>query len=696
MARFKVEVKHSASGGVWEDVTAYIVPVWDAGVLVAERTCLQTTAGAVAFTLVDRDTDKAAHYWVERLATSTTVPEVRLSAVTNETTGTTQELFYGRIEPDMFTYDGDVLTGFTACPLLQWADKVDVYPAAGGQGVTSQYSGKAETLLTTLLRKLGCQAGSVADVEVKDYALGAAQTDADWNHTRRHWAGTGVAVDADGVSDLLPAPEASEARAFVLKHGRLYAVTLTGGLAEVLNSSSQPYTTTGHRLFRFVCPGGAEGFAIVEARLRSSWTRQTQPWGGAQYVSAALSLAGLAAAMFVPGLGQLAKLGLLAAGAAAGYGVNELTKSINDSANADSFWAATGVRVLDIGNGTSGPGGVGRGFNAAFSLTNTPYVWTPADSVSTAQVGVTPNSSPGEVYYAVWRAAERSVEVWQAFYTAGGTWDKWMITHPRLNNCGIPVGGMAAVGWTTANGYRTLILGTASGYVLMTQDAAMRWRQWTILRKEPPSRFCVALGNDYSGLKLAHFVYGNGAENTNGQALVITKIAGTTTPPTETLVSGMPDSTDRVLHAGPAHYQIAGYTYATGVYQHRDSEGRVLLYAGGLRVQSGSTAVEFDGQFCQYPLPDSGRDWRPPMLWFDNSQAVYRLLTCCCWLDRDRLVTDFASTSLYAQAYIHHDFARDRRSIGQVLAEAQRSFWLYLRLGSLDPCNDADDVRVVS
>ncbi|MBM3314054.1 hypothetical protein FJY70_05640, partial [candidate division WOR-3 bacterium] len=224
----------------------------------------------------------------------------------------------------------------------------------------------------------------------------------------------------------------------------------------------------------------------------------------------------------------------------------------------------------------------------------------------------------------------------------------------------------------------------------------MRWRQWTILRKEPPSRFCVALGNDYSGLKLAHFVYGNGAENTNGQALVITKIAGTTTPPTETLVSGMPDSTDRVLHAGPAHYQIAGYTYATGVYQHRDSEGRVLLYAGGLRVQSGSTAVEFDGQFCQYPLPDSGRDWRPPMLWFDNSQAVYRLLTCCCWLDRDRLVTDFASTSLYAQAYIHHDFARDRRSIGQVLAEAQRSFWLYLRLGSLDPCNDADDVRVVS
>ena len=60
-----------------------------------------------------------------------------------------------------------------------------------------------------------------------------------------------------------------------------------------------------------------------------------------------------------------------------------------------------------------------------------------------------------------------------------------------------------------------------------------------------------------------------------------------------------------------------------------------------------------------------------------------RFTAYCQRDDDDRVLTDGYTSGLYAQAYIHHDFKRERVSVADLVRECCRSFWLYPNIATL-------------
>ncbi len=81
-------------------------------------------SGTITFRIIDKHTNKNTHHWIDTIAAGGPIP-VRVKHSSGAL------LFWGRIEPGLCTYEGDCLTTFTACSLLQFAAKLDVNHEAG-------------------------------------------------------------------------------------------------------------------------------------------------------------------------------------------------------------------------------------------------------------------------------------------------------------------------------------------------------------------------------------------------------------------------------------------------------------------------------------------------------------------------------------------------------------------------------------
>lgn len=794
-SRFYVWVKHSGTSGNWLDISGVVMPDWDGSSIVSEEGVGNFSAGSITFNVVDRDVTTARAV-LNALATSTTVPEVRVTWGTTGETGF-ETFFYGRVEPDLFTYEGAVISSFTACSLLQYLDKLDAHnvdegttlltsadgdrvggppsknwaidPAAtdlynccvtagdvatiggvdytiakvtgpkwftvtadivaasGGcvikRGTLGQFSGPvARTvsgrpvgLAPILLRKAMIQDSSIIDCLVLDKDLRAdpdnpVQSDTDWNHVKRCWSDSTVDLAGDTAGDVVAASQDcmdNDVLAFTLKHGRLYAIHAgadgvheEGELTEVLDGSGDPYTTTGHRLFNFLAEDDTRCLAVFEAEKRHTYTRQTGQAAWGPWATGAVGIAGTALAIAAGPLGwgawAAAAISLGAAGAAAGLGALSTTHA--DMANSDQFYACTGVRVLDMGDGTNGTGGVGRDINryqAAPYSTNLRYV--PGDSVCTDAFVKTVSDCPGVILFAPFDEVNQKITVMYYYWnTNTSQWDGPIINagSASAGDTGKPTGGMVSV-------ERNVVVGTANGCFQLTCQANGGWAGRSIVMDRPPSRFLAALRRIDDTDRYLEVLWGNDSQYVLEQQYLD---GGTwfATPPAHDLytitssLSGM-----RLLVSNPYVIELSGADHTPVIYEAIDADGRRLLYAGFVRTTGATPGAQLYGHtsaeaVCQYPLANIGGDWRPPVLYLDDTQDVYRFLTLCCWLDRDYLITDVHHSSCYARAYVHADFKRDRVSIAQALRGLAQSFYCYLRILDRDPCASTDEPRLIS
>jgi hypothetical protein len=722
---FKVEVRLA---GTWTDLTAYVQSAWRTEDITAERGLGNYVAGSITFSIVDRDTDKTARYWAQALATALIVPEVRITA-NDPVLPAPKIVFYGRVEPALFTYEDSVISTFTVCSLMQWAEKQNVMDALTSLAPTGRYSGSSAAIITAVLRALGCLAGTSADVVIKDYALGTTQDKADWNHTKRHWSDDDIDLDRDTVSDVYHVcqDESRNTWSFVCKHGRLYRSTLDGELTEVKDALNAAYTTTGHRLFRFVAEDDTECLAVVEVEKRRSYTHQGGQAAWSNWVSGGLAVAGAAVALLAGPLGWASWIASAALGGAAvgGMAASALGKTWRDVANGDSFYAVTGVRILSIGDGTNGAGGVGRS-GATWDNTvvappaATRYVYVPGDAVCIQNL----TGLRAAILWTVWSDTSSTATPTRTAWTyraSNGTWS-WVnqgIPGMGTSECGKPV--------SMAVAEENYFVGASNGYlVAIPCNSHGEYAHDTrfVNSQQAAGRFVAAIAIDAgSGNWYSYFVPGNGyscdiSGKLRGAAIKTQfKWLGNLFCHNMAIPPGQPawpttDPEPIGLETSPAleaflvvsaHYQpvtISTVAYLPCLYESMDADGRRLLYAGMLYAWTGGIrcrAHNDTATFSTYPLPWTGGDWRPPVTFQDvNQSSRWRFLTACAGQDGDRLTVDFCSTSLWAKAYIHGDFKRDSMSMGQLLTEAARSFWLYLRLSTLDACNSADDVRVIS
>jgi len=710
MARFKVEVRHSGNTPNWTDITEYVKPEWDTE-LTTETSLGNITTGNITFRVIDRDTDQDTHHWFETLASSTTDPEVKLSALLADG-ATYQTIFWGRVEQSLYTYENDCVSSFTACTLRGYANKLDMH-YANGQAVTGQYSGPAATILETALRKAGFTAGSVSDVVIHDWFRGddendPVQTDQDWNHVKRYWSNTDLtsgdtrngSLDDSTSGDVLPAPQGQTgAKAFTIWHGRLCRIKSENGydvMEEVLDNSGDPYTTTGHRLGRFIGPGGIECICIFEVEERHSYTRQSITDKGWSGVATGVAIASGIAAMAIPGLQWWGIVAIGLGGTAASYGIDAAATRNNDLANADRFYALTGGRVLSVGDGTNGGAeGVGIAFNQPFTaFHNLKYHYTAGDSCCTSV-----QSWAGGEYSDIWIAETNELD--QTVWVSRTSWVKgdnaWLPWNRVLRKFwtdagGKPCGGMAV---KQSCGYCGGVDGGFTFHPLSSgvYDAKpVTGLDRPAARQIAPMEFSV----EGAGYYMA-FIVGNGTGKAIEQKFL--EVNGyapdSMSVPVLADISGLPQHAVILsTNAQPIGYE--GYDKTSCIYEVADSNGRKNYYVGVLYTGQ-DRGPTYDSSYMDKPIPALGGDWRPPVMYQDGSQnGAWRFLAINSYADREYIVTDLYSTSCYDLFCIHWDFNRDRLSIGQLLDDACRSGWCYLRLNSPDACNDGDDVRIIS
>lgn len=416
---FKIEVRHSGSAGAWVDITGYVLPNWQSDDVMAEDGCLNHVGGSMSFLICDRDTDKTTHYWVQLLATSTTIPELQIM---HNASGSV--VFYGRLQPDAYVYEGDVITGFTALSILPYADTLDmdahgdtlltstdgaqmhatgwriydegldlcdslvtdgdvatiegvayvidyvidassfvtktaIAAGAGGcvitRGEVGQYSGGAESLYRRALRRAGCKQGSVYDCVIRNYKRGETQLDMDWNPSARYWSDATVEMSDDTTSEVLP-------------YVNFESLTTVGfvlkhGRLFRINELGELSEIVDSAGAAYTTTGHRLFYFLAESgthcmAIFEATVRRSysRQTSQAKWGPWAASGAGVGAGIAASFIPLVGPFVAPLAAGLASYGVSALSITRRDIPNSDQFYACTGVRVLSMGNGKSNYG----------------------------------------------------------------------------------------------------------------------------------------------------------------------------------------------------------------------------------------------------------------------------------------------------------------------------------------------------
>lgn len=714
---YKIEAKPGAN---WLDLTNYVRADWGADGIGAEDRHGEFNTGPMSFVIHDKgNPGLATHSWITALAQATGDVPVRVSESFGDTAPPVYtRVFYGYLEPGQFAYEGDVITGFTACGMLQFADRIDAAPARNGEAAITTHSGHASTLATTMLRKLGFTTGTAADVSIKDYKLGDTQADADWNHPKRYYGTARADLDAEyPLGDLVPAHLGDDVRGFYVEGGRLYRLTDTYR-GEVLDNDGNPYTTTACRLATLQSyAGGAthECLAVVEGRREQvkavSWRPTSEAWGAVQ---SGVALTGTAVSLAFP------PAALIASGVSLALsGVERLTRRAMETATGEYRWIATKVVVLNVGDGTNGPSGVGRVIGPAGSPaqnqdytlpTPTARWFTLVDHLCTSG-----GNSVGNSVGVLWRGETGEhpdhpsglTNIYRTYWdTARLRWEGQRVV---TDADGRPMGGMAA-------SQECVLVGYPGGYrVAVRTDGDLPFEYVDTVYDRPPGRFIgsIASNQTVGGVPYRYitWVYGNStnlavwtAFDINGSRPSSVVVNTTSITPSDAATVYVLNSTSRYEVVGGVAtrgYLHVTYACASPRVAGRENDNNVKLYLGSVYVDHDAIGTMLEDSYATYPLSNNvGFGCRAPLLWLDQEHVgttdIYRYLTVAQYADDGRYLTDIYISSCYARAYLHIDLQRNPMTIGDILRGMGGAFLLYLRLNDVDACNSDDDVRVVS
>lgn len=464
----------------WQDVTANVAPDWTSA-----QICGEPSFGAFAASNLQFTFGKDALSLINQLRAADTDVHVRLSEDSTV-------LFYGVVEPGEFSYTGAYISGFTAVSLLGYAARVDKSYVDGD----AWYSGPAKTYYESALRDIGCLAGTVDDVYLKDYCLTAdpdypIQSDANWTRAKVYRGISRVDTETEyGLGDFVLAQVSDTyTTGFTVWGGTLYRVGRFGSgqriyFSACLDASGNPFTTKGYRLFRFLGPDSIECLAIVEAQLQPgySMTKRTSPlW----------AIGGMAA-----GIGLIAIPGLQGVGLAAAEAGLTVAVGVGSSATAakryerqsNTHWVVTGARVISVGDGYNGNGSTGMGdafdesIGSAQGLVAENTVYIPADSCCTDQSNAA-GTSPGRFWFCRYNSDNNQFEPIPCWWTGS----EWHTSTTRTVSGGL-AGGMAA-----RDG--CLCIGRENGFDIIKRwwDLGNTWKYYHLSSAHCPSRFIGSL-----------------------------------------------------------------------------------------------------------------------------------------------------------------------------------------------------------
>lgn len=781
-----------------EDVTGYVTPDWGSARLIAEPRLLQFEAGDLTFTVCDRDVDSThtARYWSNRIMQSTTVPTITVQDYTD--TDAPLPLFYGWIERNQTTWDGEVLTRFTAVTQLSYADRLDVAEdplpasfvtvAAGTAGAVTlpsiwtvsawatnaadyitagvlpgdvlsidgyvhqptvkrvlsknqvevdhtfpatatptgasrilrepitTYSGLAAPLARRLLQRIGNLAplanATYPDVTIDDFEHGTGQTDTDWSHVLRTTADAGVDPTVDDMlSEFVPSVS-GDRLGFICINGKLYRVDKgipSGGSAKtgiVLTqitrqvpdpgSGSLEDISSAHRLFLFKDAAGFPYLVVAQQKTQVGFlisNTYTQPWENAgQMFANASGFTG--AAMLKIGLSSPVVLTTMMCLNTIAQGIEsygQMQQTITPSGNV--YRTIKQVSLVDIGDGTNDPStGVGARISLDMFGSFDRHQYPMADAIT---VVYDANAALGSyAYIANYNESNNQSTLEVAYYNGGH------VSHNPTPSAIIPGRAIGGIGGQAVADNVAILLAVATDKQMCFRIDGDATAGVDLELDAAASKYLYPVDLTTGGTKYVGFVPGNVDDyfrawiTSSGSHLWVH--ADKTGGVYGTLPSGF-----RPLIAGPETGETAGPGAVNGmplIYRALDDNSEEQIYAGWLYVNAGQLTFQTTDK-CVYPIPAAREsELRPPFIFEDTTQNVWRFLIHAARIDGSRLVQDFYLSGLYSGVFVHYNFGqlRSRMSIRQALVSICQAGCCNLRLMGLARPTSAAGVKIAS